>query len=88
MSFSSRESERPETLNATRARQGRWGRPVVLVLVFGTILAALAMFAAWAWRDTVEGPPGPGQERVLPSASAPTAPAPPTPTTTGSVPSQ
>ncbi|PZQ64919.1 MAG: hypothetical protein DI570_03635 [Phenylobacterium zucineum] len=69
MSFSSRESERP-VLNATRARQGRWGRHVFWVLVFSTVLAALAMFAAWAWRDSVEGPPGPGQERVVPAANA------------------
>lgn len=75
MSFSSRESER-SVLNATRARQGRWGRHVFWVLVFGTILAALGMFAAWAWRDAAEGPPGPGQERVVPAvADAPTPPA-------------
>jgi hypothetical protein len=65
MSVPSHDSETP-VLNATRARQGRWGRPVFWVLVFGTILAALAMAAAWVWRDTVEGPPGTGQERVAP----------------------
>lgn len=48
MTFS-RDSQRP-TLNATRARQGRWGRPVFWVLLFGTALAALGLFAAWAWR--------------------------------------
>jgi hypothetical protein len=61
--MSSRESERP-VVNATRARQGRWGRPVMLVLIFGTLLAALGMFAAWSWKSADEGPPGPGQERV------------------------
>jgi hypothetical protein len=76
MSYSSRESERP-ALNATRARQGRWGRHVFWVLVFGTILAALGMFAAWSWRDGVEAPAGPGQERVAPqTADAPLPPSP------------
>jgi hypothetical protein len=80
MTFSSRESEHSATLNATRARQGRWGRPVFWVLVFGTVLAAVAMFAAWTWRDSVEGPPGPGQERVVPTAAD--APLPPSPAPT------
>ncbi len=44
-----RDTDRP-ALNATRARQGRWGRHVFWVLVFGTLLAALGLFAAWAWR--------------------------------------
>ena len=44
-----RDTDRPN-LNATRARQGRWGRQVFWVLVFGTLLAALGMFAAWTWR--------------------------------------
>ncbi|RAK64990.1 hypothetical protein [Phenylobacterium kunshanense] len=76
MTYSSRESERP-ALNATRARQGRWGRHVFWVLVFGTLLAGLAMFAAWTWRDAAEGPAGPGQERVVPQTAD--APMPPTP---------
>jgi hypothetical protein len=59
----SRDTDSPK-LNATRARQGRWGRHVFWVLVFGTLLAALGMFAAWTWRDASEGPPGPGMERV------------------------
>jgi hypothetical protein len=37
-------------LKATPARQGRWGRPVFWVLVFGTLLAAIGLFAAWTWR--------------------------------------
>jgi hypothetical protein len=45
----SRDTDRPK-LNATRARQGRWGRHVFWVLVFGTLLAALGLFAAWTWR--------------------------------------
>ena len=45
----SRDDNHP-TLNATRARQGGWGRHVFWVLVFGTLLAALGLFAAWSWR--------------------------------------
>ena len=63
MTFSPRETERP-ALNATRARQGRWGRQVFWVLVFGTLLAALGMFAAWTWKSADEGPPGSAQETV------------------------
>lgn len=37
-------------LNATRARQGRWGRHVFWVLVVSTVLAALALFGAWSYR--------------------------------------
>ena len=37
-------------IGATRARQGRTGRPVVIVLVVSTLLAGVALFAAWAWR--------------------------------------
>lgn len=63
MSFSSRETEKP-VLNATRARQGRWGRHIFWVLVFGTLLAALGMFAAWTWKSADEGPAGTAQETV------------------------
>ncbi len=37
-------------LNATRARQGRWGRHVFWVLVVSTVLAAIALFGAWSFR--------------------------------------
>ena len=37
-------------LSATRARQGRFGRHMIWVLLFGTLLAALGLFAAWTWR--------------------------------------
>ncbi|WP_304170586.1 hypothetical protein [Phenylobacterium aquaticum] len=33
-------------LNAARARQARYGRPVLWVLLFSTLLAALALFGA------------------------------------------
>jgi hypothetical protein len=44
------ESQR-QVLGATRARQGRFGRHVVWVLLFGTLLAALALFGAWTWKS-------------------------------------
>jgi hypothetical protein len=37
-------------LSATRARQGRYGRHVLWVLLTSTALAALALFGAWTWR--------------------------------------
>lgn len=37
-------------VNATRARQGRWGRHVFWILVISTVLAALALFGAWSFR--------------------------------------
>ena len=37
-------------VTATPARQGRWGRPVFWVLLISTLLAALALLAAWMWR--------------------------------------
>jgi hypothetical protein len=78
MSFSSRDSETP-AVNATRARQGRWGRPILWVLVFGTLLAALGMFAAWNWRSAEEGPPGPAQELVSGKGFGAPEPPPPNP---------
>jgi hypothetical protein len=50
MALSTRETSRP-AVGATRARQGRSGRHVFWVLLFGTLLAALALFAAWTWRS-------------------------------------
>ncbi|MDB5456405.1 MAG: hypothetical protein JWP92_1990 [Caulobacter sp.] len=38
-------------LNETRARQGRRGRHVFWVLVISTVLAAIALFGAWAFRS-------------------------------------
>jgi hypothetical protein len=37
-------------LNATRARQGRIGRHMVWVLIFGTLLAGIGLFVAWTWK--------------------------------------
>ena len=50
MALSTRETPKP-AVGATRARQGRLGRHVFWVLLFGTLLAALALFAAWTWRS-------------------------------------
>jgi len=36
-------------LNATRARQGRFGVHMFWVLAVSTALAALALFGAWTW---------------------------------------
>lgn len=70
------------TVNATRARQGRWGRPVLMVLLIGTLLAAIAMFAALFFRAGIEGEPGTGQERVVAPVTMDTpAPRPATPQT-------
>ncbi|MBO9546217.1 hypothetical protein [Caulobacter sp.] len=42
--------EHAPRLNATRARQGRWGKHVFWVLIVSTVLAAMALFGAWTWR--------------------------------------
>lgn len=77
MTFSPDDADR-QAVNATRARQGGWGRPMLLVLIFGIVLALGGMFAALFWRSGVEGPPGPGQERVV-APSTTEAPLPPPP---------
>ena len=38
-------------LNATRARQGRWGQHIFWILVVSTVLAAIALFGAWSFRS-------------------------------------
>jgi len=37
-------------LSATRARQGRFGRHMVWVLLFSTLLAGIGLFLAWTWK--------------------------------------
>jgi hypothetical protein len=49
MAVLSRNSDQP-VLNATRARQGRFGRHVFWVLLVSTALAAMALFGAWTWQ--------------------------------------
>ncbi len=36
---------------ATRARQGRWGRHMIWVLIVSVTLAAGALVAVWIWRS-------------------------------------
>ncbi|MFZ3007768.1 MAG: hypothetical protein WA047_16500 [Phenylobacterium sp.] len=43
-------SRNSAVLNATRARQGRFGRHVFWVLLVSTALAAMALFGAWTWQ--------------------------------------
>ncbi len=38
-----------EVLEATDARQGRWGRHAFWMLVASTVLAVIALFAAWGF---------------------------------------
>lgn len=78
MTFS-RDSDRPPTLNATRARQGRWGRHIFWVLVFGTLLAALGLFAAWTWRSPDLAATEPTTAQAQQKAQTFDTPAPPSP---------
>lgn len=38
-------------LNATRARQGRYGKHIFWVLIISIVLAAIALFGAWSMRS-------------------------------------
>jgi len=38
-----------EVLEATNARQGRWGRHAFWMLIASTTLAVIALFTAWAF---------------------------------------
>lgn len=40
------------SIPVTEARQGRWGRHVLWVLLASTLLAALVLFAAWGMRSS------------------------------------
>ena len=74
----SRDSERP-IVSATRVRQGRWGRHVFWVLVFGTLLAALGLFAAWTWKSPDLASTEPTQFEAQQQARTFDAPEPPPP---------
>lgn len=51
MSESSRPADPPKrVLSATRARQGRFGRHMVWVLVISTLLAGIGLLLAWTWK--------------------------------------
>lgn len=50
MAISSRPTANRPALNETRARQGRYGRHVLWLLLASLALVVLALFGAWAWR--------------------------------------
>ena len=72
------ESQRP-TLGATRARQGRNGRRILWVLLFGIALTVIGFVLAYFWRTggEVVSPPG-AQQAVSGKAFDAAAPAPAT----------
>lgn len=78
MAILSRSTTGRPALNATRARQGRFGRHVFWVLLVSTILAALALFGAWTWRADDLSATEPNNARQLQDA-APFSQAEPTP---------
>ena len=75
MALYTRTNPRP-TLGATRARQGRLGRPVLWVLLAALLLVVLGFFATWTWkaRDLTTVPPNTVQRPA--DAQAFNAPAP------------
>ena len=66
----------PPVLSATRARQGRFGRHMSWVLLFGTLLAALGLFAAWTWKAPALAASDAGKD-VRPAAHSFSSPEPP-----------
>jgi len=50
MATSTRYTNSPR-MAATRARQGRFGRHVLWVLLVSLALAVLALFGSWAWQS-------------------------------------
>ena len=83
MAYSSRQTstEGHPVLNETRARQGRFGRHMFWVLVISTVLAAMGLVAAWAWRApefaTANSGNGPAKSGPVFNAPEPAAPTPP-----------
>ena len=65
-------------LNASRARQGGRGRPVLLVLVISTLAAAVVLAALWFWKlpDFNAANSGNGPARSDPAFHAPQPPRP------------
>jgi hypothetical protein len=65
MALSTRSTDRP-AVGATRARQGRLGKHVMWVLVFGLALTILGFFAAYAWKsdDLASTEPNNGREQA------------------------
>lgn len=50
MALSTRSTSRP-TIGVTRARQGRLGRNVLMVLLAALLLVVIGFFAAWTWKS-------------------------------------
>jgi hypothetical protein len=47
----SQSEDHPTDISATRARQGRWGRSVLWVLITSTTLAVAALIGAWYFQS-------------------------------------
>jgi hypothetical protein len=66
--------EHAPPISETRARQGRWGRPVFWMLAFSLGLAVAAMLGVWAWQwGPFNAVPQPSAEasQAQPQPSAP-----------------
>ena len=50
MATSTEQTPAPQ-ISEIRAKQGRWGKPIVWVLAISTILAAVGLFAAWGLKS-------------------------------------
>lgn len=59
-----------EVLPATRARQGRAGRPVLWVLLISIALATMALIGAWLWRSDDLAATAPNNAREAADAQA------------------
>jgi len=53
-------------IDSEKAKQGRWGRPVLVVLVAGLILAMVAWFAAEWYGEAIDTVPDARQEQQNP----------------------
>jgi Na+/H+-dicarboxylate symporter len=82
MALSSQETTRPAlkghpVLSETRARQGRFGRHVFWVLLISTLLAAIGLFAAWAFKSgdlaQTKARPTPAEARAFDAPQPPQA---------------
>lgn len=63
-------------VDATRARQGRMGRSIFWVLVFGVALTVLGFAATWAWKAGDFAREEPNGTSQTPAARSFTAPVP------------
>lgn len=63
-------SDHHPVVPATRARQGRLGRPIFWVLVISTLLAAIALAIAWGWKAPGLSRPGSQGQVTSPSAAS------------------